>query len=51
MVETCISAFLDEYPKQLRNKRTLISILVCLVEFLMGLACITQVSDNYQEGY
>ncbi|XP_048773642.1 sodium- and chloride-dependent GABA transporter 1-like isoform X2 [Ostrea edulis] len=42
MVETCISAFLDEYPKLLRNKRTQISVIVCLLEFLMGLPCITQ---------
>lgn len=42
MVETCISAFMDEYPHLLRTKRTLISFLACLFEFLMGLPCITQ---------
>ncbi|XP_061183571.1 sodium- and chloride-dependent GABA transporter 1-like isoform X1 [Saccostrea echinata] len=42
MVETCISAFLDEYPHLLRKKRTLICFLACLFEFLLGLPCITQ---------
>ncbi|XP_062586471.1 sodium- and chloride-dependent GABA transporter 1-like isoform X2 [Saccostrea cucullata] len=42
MVETCISAFLDEYPHLLRKRRTLICFIACLFEFLMGLPCITQ---------
>lgn len=42
MVETCISAFMDEFPHLLRTKRTLISFLACLFEFLLGLPCITQ---------
>nr|XP_022327327.1 sodium- and chloride-dependent GABA transporter 1-like [Crassostrea virginica] len=42
MVETFISAVMDEFPHQLRTKRTLISFLVCLLEFVLGLPCITQ---------
>ena len=42
MFETCISSFIDEYPRLLRSKRVIIAALGCFVEFLLGLPCITQ---------
>lgn len=42
MFETCISSFIDEYPHLLRSKRVLIAAVGCVVEFLLGLPCITQ---------
>jgi len=46
MFETCISSFIDEYPRLLRSKRVIIAALGCFVEFLLGLPCITQVWMN-----
>ncbi|XP_041357442.1 sodium- and chloride-dependent glycine transporter 1-like [Gigantopelta aegis] len=42
MFETMLSGLMDEYPHYLRNKKTLLTIGTCLLEFLLGLACITQ---------
>ncbi|VDI73220.1 solute carrier family 6 (neurotransmitter transporter, amino acid) member 5/7/9/14 [Mytilus galloprovincialis] len=42
MFETCISSFIDEYPRLLRSKRVLLAAVGCFVEFLLGLPCITQ---------
>ncbi|XP_069130755.1 sodium- and chloride-dependent glycine transporter 1-like isoform X2 [Argopecten irradians] len=42
MVETCITAFLDTYPKTLRKRRVLVSAIACVIECLLGLPLITQ---------
>ncbi|KAK3099623.1 hypothetical protein FSP39_007129 [Pinctada imbricata] len=41
MFETCLSAFMDEYPELLRKRRVLVSAVACFIEFLIGLPCIT----------
>lgn len=38
-----ISAFIDEYPKYLRNRKMLLTAFVCFVEFLLGIPCIMEV--------
>lgn len=42
MFETCLSSFIDEYPRLLRSKRVLLAAICCFVELLLGLPCITQ---------
>ncbi|KAL5012506.1 hypothetical protein ScPMuIL_011057 [Solemya velum] len=42
MFETCLSAFMDEYPQYLRDKRVLVSAVVCVFEFLVGIPLVTQ---------
>ncbi|BFZ24285.1 hypothetical protein BsWGS_27324 [Bradybaena similaris] len=42
MFETILSGIIDEFPRLLRNKKTALTTVACLVEFLLGLACITQ---------
>lgn len=42
MFETMLSGLIDEFPSQLRNKKTLVTAVACLVEFLLGLPSICQ---------
>ncbi|KAH9489778.1 Sodium- and chloride-dependent glycine transporter 2 [Bulinus truncatus] len=42
MFETIISSLIDEFPQKLRNRKTVITAVACVVEFLLGLTCITQ---------
>ncbi|XP_060600732.1 sodium- and chloride-dependent GABA transporter 1-like isoform X2 [Ruditapes philippinarum] len=42
MFETCLSAFMDEFPKTLRKRRVLVSAIACFIEFLLGLPLITE---------
>ncbi|XP_074650330.1 sodium- and chloride-dependent glycine transporter 1-like isoform X2 [Tubulanus polymorphus] len=42
MFETMTSAFIDEFPEQLRGKKTMIVAIVCAVEFCLGIPCIMQ---------
>lgn len=37
-----ISAFIDEYPKYLKNRKMLFTVGVCVVEFLLGIPCIME---------
>jgi hypothetical protein len=38
-----ISAFTDEYPKYLKNRKMLFTAGVCVVEFFLGIPCIMEV--------
>lgn len=40
MFETMTSAFIDEFPEYLRNRKVLFTAGMCFVEFLLGLPCI-----------
>ncbi|KAL4230415.1 hypothetical protein ACF0H5_010797 [Mactra antiquata] len=42
MFETCLSAFMDEFPGVLRKRRVLVSAVACFIEFLLGLPLITE---------
>ncbi|XP_064608852.1 sodium- and chloride-dependent glycine transporter 1-like isoform X2 [Liolophura sinensis] len=42
MFETMTSAFVDEFPQYLKGKKTLFTALLCFIEFLLGIPCITQ---------
>lgn len=42
MFETCLSAFMDEFPTVLRKRRVLVSAVACFIEFLLGLPLITE---------
>ncbi|PAA64594.1 hypothetical protein BOX15_Mlig031699g3 [Macrostomum lignano] len=42
MFETMISAFTDEFPKRLSNKKILITALLVAVEFGIGVVCVTR---------
>ena len=42
MFETMLSGLIDEFPKQLRNKKMLVTAVTCVVEFLLGLPSICQ---------
>ncbi|CAG5123119.1 unnamed protein product [Candidula unifasciata] len=42
MFETILSGIIDEFPHFLRKKKTILTAVACFIEFLLGLACITQ---------
>ncbi|KAK6173295.1 hypothetical protein SNE40_016772 [Patella caerulea] len=42
MFETMTSAFVDEFPQFLRNKKLIFTVGMCLVEFVLGIPCIMQ---------
>ncbi|ESO93994.1 hypothetical protein LOTGIDRAFT_205669 [Lottia gigantea] len=42
MFETMTSAFVDEFPRYLRNKKLVFTIGMCVVEFVLGIPCIME---------
>ena len=48
MLETCTSGFIDEFPKYLRNHRTLFTAGVCVFQCVLGIPFVTQVSHKKQ---
>nr|XP_022326231.1 sodium- and chloride-dependent glycine transporter 1-like [Crassostrea virginica] len=42
MFETMTSAFVDEFPGLLKNRKMLFTALFCFIEFLLGIPCIMQ---------
>ncbi|XP_078602717.1 sodium- and chloride-dependent glycine transporter 1-like isoform X1 [Branchiostoma floridae x Branchiostoma japonicum] len=46
IIQTIVTSIIDEFPERLMSKRMLVTGLVCLVFFLLGLPCITQ-GGNY----
>lgn len=42
MFQTVISAFIDEFPKYLQNRKVLVTGVMCMIEFILGIPCITQ---------
>lgn len=42
MFETLTSAFIDEYPRLLKNKKMVFTACLCFVEFIIGIPMITQ---------
>ncbi|KAL8617159.1 hypothetical protein ACOMHN_014329 [Nucella lapillus] len=42
MFETMTSAFIDEFPHLLKNKKVLFTAIMCFIEFLLGIPCIFQ---------
>ena len=43
MVETTVSGFEDEFPRQLHGRKTLFTAAICTLFFLLGIPCVTQV--------
>jgi len=41
MFETMTSAFVDEFPHLLRKRKILLTAVLCFIEFLLGIPCIT----------
>ncbi|XP_051791364.1 sodium- and chloride-dependent neutral and basic amino acid transporter B(0+)-like [Erpetoichthys calabaricus] len=41
LIETITTALQDEFPKYLRSRRALITVVVCVVLYLLGLPCVT----------
>ena len=44
MFETMTSAFIDEFPHLLRNKKLLFTGFMCFIEFVLGIPCVFQVN-------
>jgi len=42
MFQTVISGIVDEFPKYLANRKVLLTAILCVVEFLLGVPCITK---------
>ncbi|OWF45691.1 Sodium- and chloride-dependent glycine transporter 2 [Mizuhopecten yessoensis] len=42
MVETITSAFVDEFPDLLANRKVLFTAIMCFIEFLLGVPCVMQ---------
>nr|XP_022326232.1 sodium- and chloride-dependent glycine transporter 1-like isoform X1 [Crassostrea virginica] len=42
MFETMTSAFVDEFPELLKNRKVLFTAFFCFIEFLLGIPCVTQ---------
>ena len=45
-VEVIAAAIVEEYPKQLTRYKELVVLVVCLVLFLLGVSCVTQVINT-----
>ena len=46
MVESVISAILDEFPTTLRTRRSLVSLVIHVLGFTLGLSMVTKVSSQ-----
>ncbi|XP_066287471.1 sodium- and chloride-dependent glycine transporter 1-like isoform X1 [Branchiostoma lanceolatum] len=46
IIQTIVTSIIDEFPERLMSKRMLVTAVVCLVFFLLGIPCITQ-GGNY----
>lgn len=44
MFETMTSAFIDEFPHLLKNKKVAFTAFMCFVEFVLGIPCVFQVN-------
>ncbi|KAK3099577.1 hypothetical protein FSP39_006430, partial [Pinctada imbricata] len=42
MFETMTSAFVDEFPEYLKNKKVRFTAFVCFIEFLLGIPCVLE---------
>ncbi|XP_076446150.1 sodium-dependent proline transporter-like isoform X2 [Babylonia areolata] len=42
MFETMTSAFIDEFPHLLKNKKVLFTAIMCFIEFVLGIPCVFQ---------
>lgn len=47
MFETMTSAFVDEFPHLLKNRKVLFTAFFCFIEFLLGIPCVMQVTITY----
>ena len=43
MFETMTSAFVDEFPELLRDRKVLFTAVMCFIEFLLGIPFVTRV--------
>lgn len=43
IIETVVTAIVDEFPDKLRNRKPLVLAVVCIVGYLLGLICVTEV--------
>uniref|UniRef100_A0A8C9QVB0 Transporter n=1 Tax=Scleropages formosus TaxID=113540 RepID=A0A8C9QVB0_SCLFO len=41
-IETITTSLQDSFPKVLKSRRTLLTVIICIVLFLLGLPCVTQ---------
>ena len=48
LIETVVSAICDEYPK-LHGKKTLVTLIVCTINFFLGLPYCARVSMQWKE--
>ena len=50
IIESVVSAIVDDYPKTLRKHKTLVTFAACVVGYLLGLICVTNVSSMQPVG-
>lgn len=46
MVETVVTGLMDEFPRLLRNRKSYLTLAVCLLAFLLGILLVTEVTTS-----
>lgn len=49
IIETVVTAIVDEFPDKLRNRKPLVLAVVCIVGYLLGLICVTEAGPYWAD--
>ncbi|XP_071821966.1 sodium- and chloride-dependent glycine transporter 2-like isoform X2 [Apostichopus japonicus] len=49
IIETVVTAIVDEFPDKLRNKKPIVLAVVCIIGYLIGLICVTEAGPYWAD--